>query len=228
MTQLNTIAFRVVPSPDTNDHEVRILVDGNDFIKQHWPGMMGMDPDDVLSYRELLPRDEAHEVTVVRCGCGVVECGSVGVEIFVKGNFVLWDSWQRHKGRPPAETLVFSRSEYMKAVKDAVEDHSWETPDRTAARILASLVEHRALALNNLKYQWASGRIRKSTLAISLALQPSEAQIIVYFPWNEQTPDEIAHEAANLLKTDPNEWPDAVWYDQKTALPFMGPGWRSA
>ena len=44
MTQFNTIAFRVFASPDTNDHEVRILIDGSRFIAEHWPDMMGMDP----------------------------------------------------------------------------------------------------------------------------------------------------------------------------------------
>jgi hypothetical protein len=228
VTQLNTIAFRIVPSPNTNDHEVKIFVDGRDFIARHWPDMMGMDPDDVLSYRELLPRDESHEATVIRCGCGVVGCGSVWVRISTKDDHVIWDSWQRDKGNPPAGTLVFSHGQYTQAVRDAVEDHSWETPDRTAARILGSLVDHGALATHSLKYQWASGRIRDSTLAISLALQPSDDQIVVHIPWNEQTPDEIAREAAALLKTDPNGWPDVVWYGQKTPPPFTGPAWRSS
>ena len=32
MTQLSTIAFRVVPSPDINDHEARTFIEGNDFL----------------------------------------------------------------------------------------------------------------------------------------------------------------------------------------------------
>ena len=227
MTELNTIAFRVFPSPDTNDHEVKIFVDGRDFIAQHWSAMMGMDPDDILSYHELLPGDSPHGATVVRCGCGVVGCGSAWVRISADGNRVIWDTWQGDTGNPRAGTLVFARDQYGQAVKDAVEDHSWETPDRTAARILGSLVDHRALTANNLKYQWASGRIRENTLAISLGGPEDCHQILVYVPWSKQSPDEIAGEAADILKMDPNEWPDIVWYGEKCNPPFTGPAWRN-
>jgi len=226
MTQLNTIAFRVFPSPDTNDHEVKIFVDGEPFIAKHWPDMMGMDPDDLLSHRELVPRDQAHESTVVRCGCGIVGCGSAWVRISAQGDRVTWDSWQGDTGKPPAPTLVFARDQYMQAVKDAIEDHSWETPDRTAARILGSLVDHSILALNNLKYQWASGRLRDATLTISLSGPPSYHQILVHVPWNDQSPHEIAREAADILKRHPNHWPAIVWYGENSTPPFKGPAWQ--
>ena len=227
MTQPNSIAFQVVPSPDTNDHEVKIFVDGHDFIAQHWPEMMGMDPDDMLSYRDLSPRNEPHEATVVRCGCGIVGCGSAWVRISTEGDRVIWDQWQGDTGNPPAKALVFERDHYIEAVKDAVEDHSWETPDRTAARILGSLVDHDELATNNLKYQWASGRVRDDTLTISLGGPGGCHQILVHVPWNTQSPDEIAREAADLLKTNPNDWPDIVWYGKSSTPPFSGPAWRN-
>jgi hypothetical protein len=149
------------------------------------------------------------------------------VRISAKGNRVIWDTWQGDTGNPRAGTLVFARDQYAQAVRDAIEDHSWETPDRTVARILGSLVDHRALTSNNLKYQWASGRIRDSTLTISLALLPANDQVLVHVPWAEQSPDEVAHEAAELLKTDPNKWPDIVWYGKNSKPPFDGPAWRN-
>lgn len=106
-----------LPITDTNDHEVKIFVDGEPFIAKHWPDMMGMDPDDLLSYREFVPRDQAHESTVVRCGCGIVGCGSAWVRISAQGDRVTWDSWQGDTGKPPAPTLVFARDQYMQAVK---------------------------------------------------------------------------------------------------------------
>ena len=226
MTELNTIAFQVIPSPETNDHEVKIFVDGRDYIAQHWPAMIGMDPDDVLSYRELSPRDEPHDATIVRCGCGIVGCGSAWVRIAAEGNRIIWDTWRGDASQPPAGTLVFDRNQYMQAVRDAVEDHSWETPDRTAARILTELVDHRTLAANNLTYQWASGRLQEATLSISLGGPGGCHQILVHVPWGKQSPEEIATEAADLLKTDPNQWPDIVWYGEKCNPPFTGPAWR--
>jgi len=226
MAELNTIAFQVVPSPETNDHEVEIFIDGRNFIARHWPDMMGMDPDDILSYQELSPRNEPHEATVVRCGCGIVGCGSAWVRISANGDRVVWDNWQGDTGKPPAGTLVFDRNHYLQAVKDAVEDHSWETPDRTAARILATIVDHRVLEANNLTYQWASGRIGDATLTISLGGPEGCHQILVHLPWDKQSPEEIAREAAHLLKTDPNNWRDIIWYGEKSTPPFTGPAWR--
>ena len=77
MTLPNNISFRVFSSSDTNDHEVRIFVDGKPFIAEHWPDMMGLDPDDILANGELSPREEPHRAMVVRCGCGIAgSCGS--------------------------------------------------------------------------------------------------------------------------------------------------------
>jgi len=225
MTQLNTIAFRVFPSPDTNDHEVKIFVDGESFIDKHWPDMMGMDPGDLLSYRELVPRDQAHASAVVRCGCGIVGCGSASVRISAQGDRVTWDSWQGDTGELPAPTLVFARGQYMQAVEEAVEDHSWETPDRTASRLLVSLIDQEVLAPENLTFQWASGRIRDKALTISLAGPPSHHQILVHVSWNGEPPSVIARKAADLLKRDPSEWLDVNW-NGEAAPPFDGPGWR--
>lgn len=225
MTRLNNIAFRVFSSADTNDHEVRIFVDGKPFIAEHWPDMMGLDPDDILANGELSPREEPHRAMVVRCGCGIAGCGNVTVRISYDADRVTWDSWEGDPGQPAAGNLTFARDQYLLAVKDAVEDHSWETPDRTAARILASLVDHDALALKDLKYQWASGRIRDDMFVISLEGPEGWHQILVHVPWNKQSPEEIAREAADLLKTDPNQWRDVVW-NGDSRPPFDGPAWR--
>src|SRR5215470_11412405 len=101
MTKVNTIGFQVVASPDTNDHEVRIFVDDQDFIAKYWPNMMGMDPDHLLSYHELSARTEPHGATIIRCGCGEVGCGSTEVRISIEGERVIWDSWQGVPGKPP-------------------------------------------------------------------------------------------------------------------------------
>jgi hypothetical protein len=224
MTEVKSIAFQVVPSPETNDHEVKILMDGRNFIAEHWPDMMGMDPDDVLSYAALSPRDEPHETTVVRCGCGIVGCGSAWVRISSERDLVIWDNWQGDTGKPPAGTLVFNRNQYLRAVKHAVEDRSWETPDRTAARMLVSIVDQAVLAASKLEYQWASGRIRHDALTISLGGPEGCHQILVHVPWDKQSPEEVAREAAALLKTDPNNWSDVAWNGENP--PFTGPAWQ--
>jgi hypothetical protein len=223
---LNTIVFRVFPSPETNSHEVRILVDDKPFIAEHWPAMMGMDPEDFLTYRELMPRHQPHKTIVARCRCGCVGCGNVRVRISADGNRITWDAWRGDKSSPSAPTLTFEGDQYTQAVGDAVENHSWETPDRTAARILRSLVDHAVLERHNLKFEWASGRCRSTTLTISLGGPEGYHQILVQVPWNQQSPDKIAREAAEILKTDPGQWADVVWSGDKSEPPFTGPAWR--
>jgi hypothetical protein len=226
MSRARRISFRVLPSPETNDFEVRVLVDGQDFIKKHWPDMMGMDPDEVLSFDVLEPRDIPHEEVVIRCGCGVVGCGSVSVMISGEGDRVNWDSWNGDQGNPPPEALAFERGQYLKELEQAIADKSWETPDRTAARLLSSMVDRESLAAHGLSFQWATGRIRDDALTVSLEGPPGHHQILVHTPWNKGSPEEVARRAAATLNAHPSRWPDVWWYGRSTEPLFDGPGWR--
>src|SRR6185503_12486643 len=93
MNDAQALQLCVLPSPATNDFEVRLFVDGDDLIRRHWPDMMGMDPDDVLSREVLAPGELPHRETVARCRCGVSGCGSVEVVIRGSEDRVIWDSW---------------------------------------------------------------------------------------------------------------------------------------
>src|SRR4030095_1125086 len=107
--------------------------------------------------------------------------------------------------------------------------HSWETPDRTAARLLASIVDRDALARNQLRFTWASGRTKAATFTVSFILEPGPYQVLVYLPWQGERPEEIARTFAELLKQPPDSWPDAEWYPQAKDLEpprFKGPGWH--
>ncbi|HXG66538.1 MAG TPA: hypothetical protein VNO70_15670, partial [Blastocatellia bacterium] len=70
MDNFQRIQFQVFPSPETNDFEVRFFVNGEDFLGQHWPEMMGMDPDEILFFAALAPRDMPHTAMIARCSCG--------------------------------------------------------------------------------------------------------------------------------------------------------------
>jgi hypothetical protein len=64
--------------------------------------------------------------------------------------------------------LEFVAQTYDAEIQRALNDHSWETPDRTAARLVASLVNRDALARNQLSFSWASGRTRPGMLSVAL------------------------------------------------------------
>jgi len=226
MSSFHNIQFRVFPSPESNDFEVRLFVNGQDFIEKHWPDMMGMDPDDVLSLDILAPRDVPHTAMVVRCGCGVDGCGNATVRVSREGDRIIWDSWDGDRGKPPPGTLIFGREQYFQALEQAISDTSWETPDRTAARLLSSIVDHEALAATNLSYQWASGQIRDDAFTVSLGGPPGHHQILIHTSWSGELPELIAQKVAALLREHPNWWPDVEWYGQSPTPPFDGPGWH--
>ena len=224
LRQLLRIEIR--PSPETNDHEVRFFVDDVDVIARWWSGMMGLDPDDILvDPCGLLGRDSP--VTIARCSCGVVGCGSVEVEIRRSQDQVVWECASRIADEPLR--LGFLARSYDAEVERALHDHSWETPDRTAARLLALVVNRSALARNHFTYTWASGRSQPGKFTVSLSLEPGPYQVLVHVPWRSEVSEEIARTCATLLEQPPDAWQDVVWYPQARELPpppFRGPGWR--
>jgi len=229
--QYRELRIQIRPSPETNDHEVRFVADGVDIIDSHWGGMIGLDPDDVLVQPcELRGATRPLAVTIARCSCGVIGCGSIEVKIRRSQNHVVWE----HAGdRVPDQPLrmSFLAESYDAEVERALHDHNWETPDRTAARLLASRVKRDILAESQLTFSWASGRIQAETFTISLILEPGPCQVLLHVPWSGESPEEIAGTCAELLERLPNTWPHVVWYPQGTDLkppPFTGPGWRKA
>jgi hypothetical protein len=214
------------PSPETNDHEVRFFGDGEDIIARFWNDMMGLDPDDILvTPCPLNASVKPHQAIVARCNCGVLGCGSVEVNIERTAEDIEW-SW----GKPDSpQTLRFVASGYDEEVRRALADSSWETPDRTAARLLADQVDRQALASHGLTFTWASGRVRQSAFSVSLKLEPGPYQILVHRPWSDEPPEEIARQCAAMLREQPSSWLGAEWIPQQANLgapSLAGPSWR--
>jgi hypothetical protein len=226
MMEVRELRFQVIPAPESNDHQVRIWIDGKDLIASYAPEMLGMDPDDLLDYDVLAPRDMPHEETIARCGCGEVGCGHASVTISLDGNRVVWDSWGGDLTSRNPGALKFSKDKYLNVLNNALADHTWETAERTAARILKSLVNRDALFVDKLKYQWASGRVNDGEFTISLQGPLESHQILLHVPWRDESPQEIAEKAAILLASDPRQWRFVSWYGANKNPPFKGPGWK--
>lgn len=199
------IAFRVEPSPDSNDHQVRIIIDGVDMLWKHAPDMLGVDPEDILKLDLLASRKDSHEEIIARCACGVIGCGNATVQISQEADAVIWDKWGGDLYHRNPGTLTFRKNQYDEAVRTVLNDHSWEPPDRTAARLLRSEVNHEFLANYGLEYEWSSGRVKESSFTISLLSRTG--QVLLNLSWQGESPEEIAKKAAELLMTDPQGWP---------------------
>ncbi len=161
---LERLSISVRPSPETNDHQVVLRSEEGDLIERFGDRMIGLDPDDIMVEPcPLLPGDAPRSVLIGRCDCGVIGCGSVEVTIAVEEGVVSWATAVRTVG------VRFDVTQYTAEVQRALADFSWETPDRTAARLIAKSVDRDRLAGAGLEFTWASGRIAQNTMTIALA-----------------------------------------------------------
>ena len=225
---LHTFQITIVPSPETNDHQVRFLIDQKDIIRQYWNDMLGLDPDQMLIEPCPLRADTTSKtITLARCSCGVVGCDDRAIEIARAGEHIVW----RFGTRPAArleQRLHFDVVAYNAEIERAIHDTSWETPERTAARLLATTLPQDKLAQSGLTYDWASGRIRNETLTVSLTHIPGPYQILIHIPWKGESPSEIATMAADILGKAPNTWRDVQWHRLAPHLnvpTIIGPNW---
>lgn len=226
----NLIRLTVIPLPEINGFEVIIYVNEEDFIESNWKGMIGIDPDEILiPETPLAPTEEPHLAVIARCGCGIVECDSMSVRISRVEQAVFWDFRSKKRKESSPGVLRFDLDQYMNELDRAITDKSWESPDRTAARLLRKLVDEDLLSRYRLSWQWASGRSRKDMFTVSLGLAPEPFQVLLHTTWRDESPDEIAQKIADILKRQPSTWQNVEWIPQgenQDALPdIAGPGW---
>ncbi len=125
---------------------------GETSLRKRGGGGLPRDPDELLGDDLiLLPRPEPHVVAGQKCGCGVVECGSLRFRIYADGDEVVWD--QFHDGADPLGGYEpmdepgfipdfvlteprFERTSYVEEVLRQAADRSWEWPERTTARLV--------------------------------------------------------------------------------------------
>jgi hypothetical protein len=217
--------IRVRPSPSTGDHEVRLFGGDEDLIAIFGDTSIGLDPDDLLVEPcPLAGGAGLREVLVGRCDCGVIGCGDVHVNVVSEGTSVTWSA-----PHAPWVRRTFDASRYHAEIARALHDHSWETPERTASRLVREQVDGAALARVGLKLSWASGRASPGVFTIALWLEPGPYQILVYLPQRDLPPAELAQTAVALLFAAPSTWADVEWLPQSKGLPpplIAGPGWR--
>jgi hypothetical protein len=224
--ELEAFSIFVQASPETGDHEVCLRSDGQDLIARFDNSMIGLDPDDILVAPSPLQASATpHTATIGRCDCGVVECGSVEVLISREGSTVCWSS-------PHSATSIrFDAAQYAAELERALADFSWETPDRTAARLISRGVDRQHLAANELKFLWASGRIGQRQMTVALSYQAAY-QLLVHVHWEAgRTPEAIATDCLQRLLEPPQSWERVEWLPQRQALgapELAGPGWSRA
>ena len=178
---LSELTFEIRPSPATNDHEVRVLVDGRDILGDQY---IGIDPPEFFCQ---FFQSDTEDLLVGRCCCGVVGCGDCIVTVARDREVVRWSG---HKA------FVFNRTQYDAAVQRAAQDSSWEDSNRRAERLVNDLL--RGLRTQDgFQFDWASARM--SPNVIKLSFSNDVTQKFVEFAWDGKT-EESATRAASLQK----------------------------
>ena len=225
MLRFNRFRIEITPSPETNSHEVRLFGDEQDLIALFPDRLIGMDPDDILGASSpLRASSESHTATVARCACGEVGCGSAEVRIVRDGESIIW-AYNDDLG------FVFDARAYDHELARAIVDASWETPDRTAARLFAASPLPDRLAQLGFRFEWASGRARQDTFTVSLRLRAEGTyQVLVNEPWGQESPEEIVARMRETIEQAPQSWSNVEWFPQsppiRHAPAIAGPGWR--
>ena len=222
--------IRVSFSPESNDHQVRYALAGKDLIAHLWGDMLGLDPDDVLvEPSPLLVGCTRGPVTVARCSCGVTGCGSEQVTIRDDSGVINW----LLNGK---SVLSVDAAAYTQEVTRALADFSWETPDRTAARLFKARIDASRLQQAGFVLQWASGRVRDGQFTASFRLREQGVyQVLVSVPWRKGlrrqsvAPDVVANDLLAELAKSPDDWSEVQWspMEQGIGPPRCGGlGWR--
>jgi hypothetical protein len=222
--EVEQLSISVVASATTRDFEVQLQSQCGDLIARFGDGMMGLDPGDILVHPcPLLPGNGPQTVCIGRCDCGIVECGSVEITISKEGQWVRWTNATRVNG------VRFDAAQYDSEVQRALQDLSWESPERTLARLIAQQVDRARLGEFGLRFDWVGSREEKSRIAIALEHREGPSQVIVCVPWNGKATQEVAEQICGVLRLEPRKWADVVWYPpskSSASLQISGPGWR--
>ncbi|GAA1644066.1 hypothetical protein [Catellatospora bangladeshensis] len=133
------IAIRVsVPDPGLSGVvETSILVDGRPIVAEAFTAGPAEQPEYLLGPDHRLRAGvEAHEVRLAVGDCEGC-CCALYVTIERRGDEVIWRDWRNpDQSGLDLPTVRFGAAQYDAEITRAENDHSWEWPARTAARLL--------------------------------------------------------------------------------------------
>ncbi len=184
---LNSIALKITPSLETNDHQVRVWVDGEDLLDDN---SLGLDPPEF--FRQVSLRTTGLLI-VGRCECGVIGCDDTTVEVQRTSKMV---SWSNTNGL----NLAFDLQTYDSEIRRANQDHSWENVYRTAERLAND--ELSGLELDGFQFQWASTRIKPETLSMSFLRL--DQQRLIEIAWDGISPENARMHARSFREIQTN------------------------
>ncbi|WP_144120647.1 hypothetical protein [Catellatospora sichuanensis] len=184
----------------------------------------GVDPHHLLIPDNLLlPGTEPRTVPFAVCpGCGR-GCADTQVTVSREADLVHWDFSGR--GGVPGGRVSFAADQYHAEAVRAAADHSWETPVRTACRLVLTGTDRDHLRAYGLRFDQLYGG--SDELECALLLGEERYQVFVSTPWQGRSPQEVAAEMCATLHQAPQQW-TAAWWPIRHGLrrpKIAGPAW---
>lgn len=187
---MNRLSFNIIPSPESNDHQVRILIDNEDWLHDDY---LGIDPPRFFQQETFLCGD----LLVGRCDCGVEGCGDLIVNVQSdKANMI----WTNNDGL----NLQFDKTEYLKVIEFSKTDFKWEDINRRVERLVTNIFKD-AQTIDGLTFDWASCRIENHKVCLSFSKKgfPEDfKQEILKIDWDGKTESEALTKADKFLQTN--------------------------
>lgn len=185
---MNTLSFDIRPSDESNDHQVRILVDGQDILGDQY---LGVDPPEFFAQF-----GTAKDYLLIgRCTCGNVGCSDYPVRVS-RSDSVAW---------VVGDVVIaqFDVDQYDRAISAAANDHTWEPQGRRIER-LVDLQLSGAVTTDGYGFEWASTRYKPGALTLHFVKDkglPTYGYRLVDVSWDGRT-DESALRAARLYRAE--------------------------
>jgi hypothetical protein len=181
---MNTLSFKILPTDESHDHEVRILIDDSDILGKDY---LGIDPPEFFGQQNLVTNGQ---ILIGRCSCGVVGCDDYPVFV---NNIADKITWTNNSGL----NLEFDRSAYEKTISNARTDQRWESKERRVERLTSDILKNTKTG-NDYKFDWTSARVKENVITVSYS--KSGQQNLFEFKWDGQT-DQSAVTGANFFLT---------------------------
>ncbi|QTV05030.1 hypothetical protein [Faecalibacter bovis] len=181
---MNKLSFNILPSPESNDHEIRILIDDKDFLGNDY---LGLDPPSFFSQDNL---DKDGEIMIGRCTCGVEGCGDFQLTVVIKQDNVLWTN---NNGL----NLIFEKQYYNHSIETAKNDYSWEDINRKVERLTTNILKN-SQTKDSYIFNWASARINERQ--ITLSYNKNGNQKLFNIVWDGQSENKVEENAKQFLK----------------------------
>lgn len=149
-------AIRIVTPFGESDVEARVVVDGMPVVAAWFDKGPAETPEKLLGDGLLRATTDPKDVRLATAYCAEACCGGLYVTILREGEEVVWrDVRSSTHDDLPAE-IRFDAAEYDHEVARAEQDHGWEWPARTLARLLTEQLRADPAILGqwNCEFEW--------------------------------------------------------------------------